>query len=406
MFEPDRRSSAPRRRILTDLSRHNRALILQTLRERGPLPRHELAGATGLSKAATSTLVDGLLSDGRLAEAADIDPARVRGRPVGINPTFAAVVGLELTNDGFIRGVVVDAVGDVLQTVEAGFSATAGPEATADALAVAVRIAAERIESETPLRAAGIAVPGTVDVAEGVVDWLPTTRNWFDVPLQTLLEARIGLPAVVDWRAYTATLAEVRFGAGREDTYVLCLYLGEGIGMGIAEHGAILSGAGNQAGSIAHLQVVSSGGPRCHCGMQGCLWAVASTPAILRRIRDGIQAGVLSPLSQVSDLTLAAVFEAARVGDRLSQDVLEEVAGYVGLAIATCVHVLNPNAVIVAGPLAEAADLLHSTVERVARHHIFPWLRPVPAIRFSQLGIHAAARGVAAVALDRLLGVT
>lgn len=402
MFASNGRSTAPSRRGLADLSRHNRALILQTLRERGPLARHALAGATGLSKAATGTLVDALLANGRLTETVDADPGRVRGRPVGLNSTFATVVGLELTNDGCIRGVLVNALGDVLRTVASAFPAAAGPEATADSLAAAVRSAAGAA-SEAPVRAVGVAVPGTVDVTEGMVDWLPTARNWFDVPLQALLEQRIGLPTVVDWRAYTATLAEVRFGGGREATHVLCLYLGEGIGMGIAEHGAILGGAGNQAGSIAHLQVVSSGGPRCHCGMQGCLWAMASTPAILRRIREGIEAGVLSTLAQAEELTLAAVFDAARAGDRLSQDVLEDVGSYVGMAIATCVHVLNPDVAIVAGPLSAAIDLLGPTVERVARQRIFPWLRPAPAIRFSQLGIHAAARGAAMVALDRLL---
>jgi glucokinase len=244
-----------------------------------------------------------------------------------------------------------------------------------------------------------------VDVAAGVVDWLNLSQNWFDVPLAALLEERTGLPATVDWRAYTATLAEVRLGAGREGTHVLCLYLGEGIGMGIAEHGTMLSGAGNQAGSIAHLRVVSSGGPRCHCGMQGCLWAVASIPAILHRIRDGLEAGVLSSLLSVEEVTFAEVLHAARLNDRLSEEVLEEVAGYVGVAIATCAHVLNPDVVVISGPLAAGADLLQATVERVTRRHTFPWLRPRPEIRFSQLGVYAAARGAATMALDRLLGV-
>lgn len=405
MFEPNGRPGGPARRGLADLSRHNRALILQTLRGNGPLPRHELAEATGLSRAATSTLVDALLADGRLIEAADGDPARVRGRPVAMNPAFAAVAGLELTNDGGIRGVVVDAVGEVLQEVEADTPPTGGPEATADALVGAVRLAVSRLEPATPVRAVGVAVPGTVDVAEGVVDWLNLAQNWFDVPLRALVEAKTGLPAIVDWRAYTATVAEVRFGAGQQGTHVLCLYLGEGIGMGIAEHGAILAGAGNQAGSIAHLRVIDVGGPRCHCGMQGCLWAVASTPAILRRVREGIEAGALSRLSRTSELTLDRVFAVAREGDRLSADVLEDVAGYIGMAVATCVHVLNPDVAVISGPLASAADLLHATVERVACRRIFPWLRPMPVIRFSQLGVHAAARGAATIALDRLLGM-
>lgn len=404
MFEPNGRPREPARRGLADLSRHNRALILQTLREGGPLPRYEVAEATGLSRAATSTLIDALLSNGRLLEAADANPGRVRGRPVAINPAFAAVAGLELTNDGCIRGVVVNAVSEVIQEVAANPSPSGDPEAMADALVAAVRLAMAKMAPEMPVRALGVAVPGTVDVAEGVVDWLNLAQNWFNVPLQALLQARLGLPTIVDWRAYTATLAEVRFGAGQQSTHVLCLYLGEGIGMGIAEHGTILSGAGNQAGSIAHLRVVDAGGPRCHCGMQGCLWAVASTPAILRRIREGVQAGALSRLPRTGELTLGEVFAAARDGDRLSSDVLDDVATYVGVAVATCVHVLNPDVAVISGPLADAADLLQATVERVACRRIFPWLRPMPVIRFSQLGVHAAARGAATLALDRLLG--
>jgi glucokinase len=273
-------------------------------------------------------------------------------------------------------------------------------------------------EPDTPARkrlmpprlAVGIALPGTVDAQEGVARWLHTSGNWFNVPLRSLVGAALDVPVVVDRRAYTSTLAELRFGAARGVDQVCCLYMGDGIGMGVGAGGRILRGAGDQVGTIAHIQVVSeeSDAPVCHCGMRGCLWAVASVPAILRRVSRAVQEGALSRVASSSGAApaLSDVIDAARKGDRLCADALRVAALATARAIAACVHVLNPQVVLIGGPLSEAADLLGPLLTGELERRIFPWLDPKPELRFSALGPFAAARGAAALASDLLLGLS
>lgn len=400
---------------LTDLGRESRSLVLRALRDRGALARTQLAEHTGLSKAATNGIVDALIGEGRAIECAD-GTGRQRGVPVALSAHYAKTVGLEVTNDGSVRVVVLDGAGGVLHTQERHFDAAAPPERMAAEVAAIAREALCAEEPVTragsslmpPRLAVGIALPGTVDAREGVARWLHTTGNWFDVPLRSLVGAAVGVPVVVDRRPYTSTLAELRFGAARGVDHVCCLYMGDGIGMGVSAGGRLLRGARDQAGTIAHLQVVSddSDGPVCHCGMRGCLWAVASVPAILRRVTRAIQEGALSRVRPDAAPALSDVIDAARAGDRLCTDALRVAALATGRAIAACVHVLNPQVVVIGGPLSEAADLLGPLVRAEVERRTFPWLDPKPDVRFSALGPFAAARGAAALASDLLLGLT
>ena len=414
---------AERRSRLMTLGRESRALVLRALRDHGPLARHQLAEQTALSRAAANGIVDALLSDGRLVEP---QGDRQRGVPVALNPGYATVVGLEVTNDGRVHTVVVDATGAVGETGEQRFDPHDSPERISAALAAIARDALPSSGRAAggaagTRRAVAIAVPGTVDLRAGVARWLPFAHNWFDVPLRSLVGDALGLPVLVDWRAYTTTIAELRFGAahtttasaedrrgGRDSGDVLCLYLGEGIGMGIGRGGEIVRGAGHQAGSVAHLQVLEEAPdtPVCHCGMRGCLWSVASVPALLRRVERAVGDGALSRIADEKVVDLGSVVDAARQGDRLCSDVLRDVALATGRALAASVHVLNPHRVVVSGPLAAAADLLAPLVAAELERRTFPWLSPKPTLSFSTLGTHGAARGAAAMMTDVLLEIT
>ncbi|MBI3974302.1 MAG: ROK family transcriptional regulator [Chloroflexi bacterium] len=183
---------------LSDLSRHNRALVLRAARDRGPLQRVEFAAATGLSKAATNKIVDGLIADGRLVERDDLANGRLRGLRVSLNPRNATTVGLELTNDGPVRAVVLDAAGGIAATRDGRFDADSEPEAVAHVLAETAREAVRQAPEAPPPRALGVAVPGTADPRTDMAQWLPIAHNWFDVPLQTLVQRDLGWPTLID----------------------------------------------------------------------------------------------------------------------------------------------------------------------------------------------------------------
>jgi glucokinase len=186
-----------------------------------------------------------------------------------------------------------------------------------------------------------------------------------------------------DARAFT--LAESRIGAAAGCATVAALVLGTGIGGGIVVDGHLHFGPMGRAGELAH-QVIVPGGPRCGCGNNGCLEALASSTAITR----------LAGMATVHE-----AFAAAAAGDERAAAALAEVAGYLGIAIANIVTVLMPERVVIGGGVADAGDALLALVrEATARHCVLvpaDWYEIVPA----QLGRHAGAIGAALWAGDQ-----
>jgi predicted NBD/HSP70 family sugar kinase len=115
-----------------------------------------------------------------------------------------------------------------------------------------------------------------------------------------------------------------------------------------------------------------------------------------------IAAGADSILSR-RERTVENLVEAARQGDRVARDVLGETGGYLGVAVASLLNLLNPAIVVVGGPLVGAGDLLLGRI-RDTVHHRSLW-RSVAEARIvtSELGDSAIAVGAATLVLQSAL---
>jgi glucokinase len=107
----------------------------------------------------------------------------------------------------------------------------------------------------------------------------------------------------------------------------------------------------------------------------------------------------LAPLG--GKITARHVFEAARAGDPLSMNVVEETAAIIGLGVANVVSLVNPEIVILGGSIGCQGDLLLPGIQSV----VHTWAQPISArsveITSSQLGADAGLYGAAYVVIDR-----
>jgi len=251
----------------------------------------------------------------------------------------------------------------------------------------------------------GIGFGGPIDAHHGVVIRSHHVPGWEGVPLRAFLEERLGVPVIVDNDANAGTLGEARFGAGRGVRDLLYVNIGTGIGGGILANGSLVRGVTTTAGEIGHV-VVQENGPRCTCGRRGCLEALCSGDSIARRAREAMAARPTEgrSLRQIAGdgptLTSEHVFAAARQGDALAQEILQDTIRYLALAIGNAVTLLNPALVIVGGGVSEAGDLLfeplRAAVAEVALDVPGRAVRIVPAA----LGYEAGVVGAVALALE------
>nr|WP_284290634.1 ROK family protein [Angustibacter aerolatus] len=183
-----------------------------------------------------------------------------------------------------IAAGVVDEEGAVLASALRDTSA-ADPVAIQEAIADVVA----ELRAQHEVSAVGVAAAGFVDFANGVLLFAPNI-NWRDEPLRDGLQARTGLPVVVENDANAAAWGEFRFGPARHVDDMVAVTIGTGVGGGVVSGGQMLRGAKGMAGELGHVRLVPDGLP-CGCGNHGCWEMYASGNALQRNARALVQSG-------------------------------------------------------------------------------------------------------------------
>jgi predicted NBD/HSP70 family sugar kinase len=143
----------------------------------------------------------------------------------------------------------------------------------------------------------------------------------------------------------------------------------------------------------------------CVCGNYGCLESIASGWAIVRRAKAAIERGVVTSMHDYipteKSIQIPDILHAAQHGDKLAVNLIEETANYLSLGISMLINLLDPQAIVITGGLADGAgDLLMKPLVNGVRAKTLPWLQQDIDIRQSQLGEYSAARGAATLAMD------
>ncbi|MDI5961791.1 ROK family transcriptional regulator [Streptantibioticus silvisoli] len=363
------------------MRRQNLALVMAAVADAGPLSRAAVAGRTGLTRAAVSSLVDELMTAGLVAERGPAPSGRV-GRPgsaLGPDPAGPAGLGLEV-GVRHLAACLVDLTGTVRATARADHAPQ--DRDPADVLRQLADMAQELMDSHpSPTAGAALAVPGLV-TPDGVVAHAPNL-GWRQVPAAALLAERLpGVPLTVDNEANLGAQAERWLGTGCADAVHVSAEAG--IGAALLVGGRLFRGVRGFAGELGHVPVHPDGEP-CACGSRGCLERYAGAAAVVRA------AGLREPAGdRVADLARRA----AR-GEEPVLAALERAGVALGTALAGVVNLVDPAAVVLGGAYAELGDWLLPGMRREirARVAVRPW--DPGALTVSALGRRGPVLGAA-----------
>ncbi|MFV9426873.1 ROK family transcriptional regulator [Microbacterium sp. S1037] len=324
------------------MRRANLALVLRTVHREGPRSRAALTEATGLNRSTIADLVGELVSDGLAVERAP-DPVGRVGRP---SPTVApdprvVTVAVNPEVDALDIGVIA-LDGTLIARERLPQTRLLTPERTAEL--VGERLAAW---AEGPLRGrrtvgVGVAVPGPVRAADGLVRTAPHLE-WTDAAIGALIEQATGLPARVGNDAALGALAEYLFGAARGAHDVVYLNGGaSGIGGAVIVGGIPLGGAGGYAGEFGQNRpgIVDAADRRA---ADGVLEDEVSRSRLLAAVglEGGDDAALSDALASASDPVSAAEVDRQR--------------RILATALANAANVLNPAVIVLGGFLAVLA---------------------------------------------------
>jgi glucokinase len=213
---------------------------------------------------------------------------------------------------------------------------------------------AEELAASPPI-GIGIAAAGQVDMRAGVLKFAPSlgVRN---ISFKNMFAATYpSINVRVDNDVRCATRCELHLGAGRDYDNFVCIFVGNGVGSGVAIEKRILFGGNGCAGEIGHTKIASDG-PMCNCGQTGCLETFVKASAMADRARakaiDWKSRGIETMLSDnPTENTPHSVAAALEAGDAAAQEVADDIGKKLGIGIANCLNILNPDAVVLGGGL-------------------------------------------------------
>ncbi|HEU4712120.1 MAG TPA: ROK family transcriptional regulator [Pyrinomonadaceae bacterium] len=364
----------------------NRQIVLNYVRERGPISRAEIAHETALQRSTISLIVEELRIEGLIEE---LSGESTGGRPpilLSLRTADAVAIGVDV---GTTRTIVAtsDLAGRVLQQEQFETHPDAN-ETTNIIIDLARKLIAQ---NNGTIEGIGISLPGLVS-NEGRELFVPTF-DWRDLPLGDELSAATGLPVTIDNDANAAAHAELWFGRPeirQVRDFILVLVEG-GVGTGIVFDGQVYRGENGAAGEFGHMTIGQGAPVACASGSRECWEAFASERSALARYMN-LSNGA-SP-----EISFSELIDLALAGDDAARAALKETARYLGIGIANLIRGLAPEAVIVGGPIVRSWPVIAEDIKKSVEATI---CRGLPSTRIiaSTLGPEPTLMGALSLVL-------
>lgn len=251
--------------------------------------------------------------------------------------------------------------------------------------------------------AIGIAVPGPVNCATGVIEKAPNIPELNGLHIVEYLQEEFQAPIFLGNDANLAALGEWKFGAGRGHKHLVYLTISTGIGSGVVIDDQLFSGARGFATELGHTMLLPDG-PLCGCGVRGHLEALASGTAISKWVAEQISKGAETIIAAPPPDELIPgiqIAEAARRGDILARQAFNRAGRFLGQAIADFLHIFNPTILVLGGGVSLSYDLFSETLhEAIKTHVMIPNFLDEFSVVIAELGDDVGLMGALALARE------
>jgi glucokinase len=293
-----------------------------------------------------------------------------------------------------LRIALADRQGKILARQAASTRSTSSPDMVVKQICRAVNhLVKETGVSRKSLLAIAAGAPGVTDRHAGVVFATSYLNGWRNVPLRSLLQSAMHVPAAVENDVKLAAVGEHWMGAARGVCDFVFLAIGTGIAAGIFVNGELLHGPNWVAGEVGYLIVPGTPETPVKHGAPGSLESTIGGEGIrtnwLRsRNGDGV----------AEDISATEIFRRALRADANAQGVLEKSARILAYAVYNISTVLNSALFVLGGGVGVSEPLLTAT-RRILRGYTQP---ARPKLTVSELGQDAQLVGAVRLALDQM----
>lgn len=372
----------------------NKEMVLNLIRERGPISRAELARISNMSSTSISRIVS------EFSELGMVKETTVKSNGVGrkailldIDPSSIYVIGIEI--DHYVTKVsLVDFDGIIGTTQYINYDSHAvSYESVLNIVCDAVEgILSRHNYVKSKVIGIGIGVPGIIDTKKGTVVFSPQL-GWKDVNVVSYFEEKIGFKTTIENVIKSRALAESVHGSTKGYKRTALINFGTGVGSALIVNEEIYRGITNSAGEIGHT-TVDPNGRLCECGRLGCLQTYISEETLIQ------EAKIFKKLSNVKE-----IFDSAKSEEKWAITLLDRAYTYMGIAVCNVICMYNPDTVIISGKLIEeSSETIDIIMEKV---HKLIWdpFKNTYKIKGSNLGENAGILGVATLVMNNYIDI-
>ena len=257
------------------------------------------------------------------------------------------------------------------------------------------------------VRGIGIASAGPLIQEKGVLVRPPNLP--FDrVPLIKPLTEEFGLPACLINDCAGAALGERAFGAAKGLDNFVYITISTGIGAGVVENGTLLLGKDGNGHEVGHFVIDCEGKLVCGCGRRGHWEAYCSgrnIPNYVRMRLENVPEKTVKGSAlfrrvggDLSRLVAADLFAAAKQGDDLSLELVNDIGVLNAMGFASVINAYDPSLIIVGGTVVlKNRKMVLSPIKK----HVGDYaINRVPKIMVTPLGYDVGLYGAVATALE------
>ncbi len=250
---------------------------------------------------------------------------------------------------------------------------------------------------------AGIAAPGTVDPARGVVTYannLPFNNFAISDTLKSLIPVK---KVYLENDANAAALGEAVAGAARGVKHAVMITLGTGVGGGIIVDGKIYSGFNYKGAELGHT-VIEHGGRPCTCGRLGCFEAYSSATALIKMTEEKIEKcnkkGVPTLMNDIvkadGKVSGKTAFSGMKKGDDSAKEVVDMYISYLACGLTNMLNIFRPEVLVIGGGICNEKEYLTKPLNTIIAKDAYGGLSGTDTVlKIAELGNDAGIIGAA-----------
>ncbi len=252
--------------------------------------------------------------------------------------------------------------GEVLDNIKIPTEVEKGPNNSINNIKKNIYELLERLNlNKNNLKGIGIGSPGPIDSEKGIIVESGNLKDWKNVNLvENLSEEFEGINIKLQNDGNAAALGEYLFGFGQGCKNFIYITVSTGVGGGAIIDSKLQVGASSNGFEAGHM-IINMNGRKCNCGNEGCFEAYASGTAIEKIASERIvnEESIISELSRDGKVKAEYVFEAAKRGDKLALEIVENEGYYLGIGIFNIIAMYNPEKISIGGGVSNCLDMFY-----------------------------------------------